>query len=99
MQVPQWWEEPEPVELRCEKVLPGQHSNECIVQFKVNGDHFTAFVPIEFVNEKELTLAARIIADFGDSWLIDIPSETLTSGPRIRVGEKEKESVVVRRAA
>lgn len=99
MQVPQWREAPEQVRIRCQQVLPGERSNERIVQFRVNGDCYTAFVPVEFVNEDEKTLAAIIIADYGDSWLLDIPSETLTSGSRIRVREEDKASVVVHSAA
>ena len=93
--VPQWRLQPEPVRIRCQLIVNGPQPNELIVQFKIDGDEFTAFVPAQFVDQVNKTLAGLIVADFGDSWLIDIPSETLTSGPRIRVPETEKQSVIM----
>ena len=93
--VPQWRLQPEPVRIKCQLITKGPSPNELIVQFRVNGDEFTAFVPEQFVDQVKSTLTGLIIADFGDSWLIDIPSETLTSGPRIRVPQTEKQSVVM----
>lgn len=95
MQVPQWRPEPELVSIRCKVIEKSQQPKELIVQFKINGDEFTAFVPDQFVNQSKRTLDAYIVADYEDSWLIDIPAETLTSGSRIRVPDTEKQSVVV----
>lgn len=92
--VPQWRLQPEPVRIRCQLITTGPQTNELIVQFKVNGDEFTAFVPEQFVDQLNKTMAGLIVADFGDSWLIDIPSETLTSGSRILVPGAEKTSVI-----
>ena len=92
--VPQWRLQPEPVRIRCQLITNGPQPNELIVQFKINGDEFTALVPVQFVDKSNQTLAGLIVADFGDSWLIDIPSETLTSGPRIRVPDSEKQIVI-----
>ena len=93
--IPTWRPEPEPVRIRCQLITKGPQSNELIVQFKIDGDEFTAFVPEQFVDQLNKTLAGFIVADFGDSWLIDIPSETLTSGSRIRVPQTEKQSVIM----
>ncbi len=95
MEVPRWLAEPKSVWIRCQHISAGQRPDEFIVQFKVNGDEFTAFVPKQFVDQSTKTLAGCIVADYEDSWLIDIPVETLTSGPRIFVPDAEKESVVV----
>jgi hypothetical protein len=71
------------------------HPGELIVQFAVNGEWFTSFVPEEFVDKANKRLMGLIVADFDDSWLVDIPAETLTSGPRIQVPDPEKGSAVV----
>ena len=68
----------------------GPQPHELTIQFKINGDEFKAFVPDVYVYQAAKTLAGFIVADYGDSWLIDIPTETLTSGSRIRVPDTEK---------
>ena len=92
---PMWKLDPEPVLILCQVIKEGSKREELIVQFKINGDVYTAFVPEQFVNREKSGLKAFIVADFGDSWLIDIPTETLTSGPRVRVPDDEKASVVL----
>lgn len=95
MQIPTWRPEPELVWIRCQAIKEGRQPKEMIVQFEVNGDEYIAFVPHQFVNLEMSALQGLIVADYGDSWLIELPTETLTSGPRIRVPESEKEAVVV----
>ena len=94
-QVPAWRPEPEQVWIRCQQINNGTYAGELVAQFKVNGDEFTTFVPEKYVDKTNKLLRALIVADFGDSWLIDIPAETLTSGSRIRVRSPEKKEVVV----
>ena len=68
-----------------------------VVQFKVNGNSYTLFVMPSMVNVEERTMDAMIIADLDDSgFLIDLPSETLTSGPRIQISQKDAETVIIR---
>ena len=95
MQIPTWRPEPELVWIRCQAIKEGNQPKEVIVQFKVNGDEYTAFVPLQFVNLGMSALQGLIVADYGDSWLIELPTETLTSGSRIRVPASEKAAVVV----
>ena len=71
----------------------GIHPGKLVVQFKVNGNQFTTFVPEHFVDTVNNRLQGIIVADFGDSWLIYIPAETFTSGARIR-GKNPDKSVV-----
>ena len=95
MQIPTWRHEPEIVWIRCQAIKEGSQPKEMIVQFKVNGDEFIAIVPHQFVNLGMSALRGLIVADYGDSWLIDLPTETFTSGSRIRVPDSEKATVVV----
>ena len=96
--VPQWREQPEPVWVICQQVSESTHPDEVVVQFKNNGDEYTAFVPRKFVDIENRRLQAFIVADYDDSWLVDIPAETLTSGSRIRIHNPEKASVIIKAA-
>ena len=95
MQIPTWRTEPELVWIRCKAIKEGTKPEEIIVQFRVNGDEYTAFVPSQFVNPEIPALQGLIVADYGDSWLVDLPTETLTSGSRIRVSGSEKAAVII----
>ena len=96
--VPEWLDEPKPVKIRCSLVRPGSHPGEMIVQFKANGEEFTAFVPESAVDPDERALRATIIAKVEDGYLVDLPTETLTSGPRIRVPHGEWERLIFQEA-
>ena len=94
---PRWRIDPEKVWVKCNVIQKSSLPGELVVQFKVNGDEFTAFVPDSFVNQSKKALMGFIVADVGQNWqdwLIDLPMETLTSGPRIRVAESEKSKVI-----
>ncbi len=94
-----WKDEPELVWVQCDKVKPDiqpfQALNEVVVSFKINGGKYTAFVPKEFVDLEKRRIAATIVADYGNDYLVDLPVETLTSGPRILVPESEKGNLVI----
>ena len=93
-QIPKWRMEPQQVWVNCQNIKESDLPEELIVQFKSNGEHFTSFVPKRFVNSAERRLQAIIIADVEEGLLVDIPAETLTSGPRILVTDSEKEQVL-----
>ncbi|PKB70420.1 MAG: hypothetical protein BZY87_10670 [SAR202 cluster bacterium Io17-Chloro-G6] len=95
--IPQWRPNPEQVKIRCTDIRHDMSPNEMVVQFKVNGNSYTLFVMPSMVNVEERTMDAMIIADLDDSgFLIDLPSETLTSGPRIQISQKDAETVIIR---
>ncbi len=94
-QVPTWRSEPKQVWIKCQVVNSSGHPGELVIQFVANGEQFTSFVPEKFVDAANKRLMGFIVADFDDSWLVDIPAETLTSGPRIRIRDLEKNSVIV----
>ncbi len=93
-EIPKWRAEPQQVWVNCEKIKESDLPEELIVQFRSNGEHFTSFVPKRFVNHADRRLQAIIVADVEEGLLVDIPAETLTSGPRILVTESEKEQVL-----
>ena len=93
-QIPKWRAEPEQVWVNCENIKESDLPEELIVQFWSNGEHFTSFVPKRFVNYADRRVQAIIIADVEEGLLVDIPAETLTSGPRILVKDSEKEQVL-----
>lgn len=91
---PQWRIEPEQVWLKCQGIRDLGRKEEFVVQFAANGEEYISFVPKRFVREDGYLLQALVIADVDGGLLVDIPAETLTSGPRILVPDAEKESVL-----
>ena len=92
--VPQWRIHPEQVWLNCQDVRDLGRDGEFVVHFAANGEEYVSFVPKRFLNVADCLLQALIIADVDGGLLVDIPVETLTSGPRILVAEGEKDSVL-----
>ena len=92
--IPQWRLPPQQVWLKCQDVRAFGSGEELLVQFAANGEDHVSFVPKQFVNFSQFLLQALVIADVEGGLLVDIPVETLTSGPRILVTEAEKDSVL-----
>ncbi len=92
---PEWWLEPEPVDLKVEHVgkvnaFPGEY----LVGFRINGENFTGFFPTDFVSQERKVLSALIVADVEDGWLVRIPAETFQGGPQVVIPHSEKESLI-----
>ena len=92
-----WWEEPEPVDLRVEyigeaPIFPG----ECFVRFTVNGEMYTGFFPDRYVSRKKKVLSAAIYGDTEDGWFVRIPEETFQGGPQVVVPHAEKDALIIR---
>ena len=95
LEMPDWRMDPEPVLVNCLKVHEMPNRREYIVQFESQRGNFTAFVPKHNVDAGRMGLHALIIADIRDKgYLLDLPVETLTSGPRLLVFENEKDEVL-----
>ncbi len=94
VKIPEWRQDPEPVLVNCLKVHEWPQFGEYIVQFENHEGHFTSFVPKQHVIPDGKFLHAFIIADVENGVLVDIPAETLTSGPRIQVTNAEKDTVL-----
>ena len=94
-QIPQWRSEPEPVWIFCKTISEIPSDVEVLVQFDINGEENTAFVPKQFVDTSKRGLQGFIIADVEGGFLIDTPAESFTAGPRYVVMDSEKDSVLV----
>ena len=95
LEMPDWRMDPKPVLVNCLKVHEMPNQREYIVQFESQRGNFTAFVPKHNVDAERMGLHALIIADIRDKgYLLDLPVETLTSGPRLLVFENEKDKVL-----
>ena len=93
MNIPTWRLKPVPVLIRCD-IKQGMDDGELVVQFTIDDTNYVSFVPEHFVDREQSSLRAVIVADYENSWLVDIPTETLTSGRRLRVPKEEQETVV-----
>lgn len=89
--IPDWKVPPEPVQIKCTVIRDSGHPGELIVQFESKREKYTAFVPDFVVDRERQTIYAYIVAEVDpDAWLVDLPAETLTTGPRIRVDKDEE---------
>lgn len=88
IEIPRWRPEPELVWIPCKTVRQLPDLKEFVVQFDIDGQEYTSFVPARFVDEDNSGLGACIIADVNAGVLVDIPADTLTSGPRLLVRDE-----------
>ena len=94
IEVPEWISPPRRGALQCTFVGDDQSSIEFPVQFKVNGHTYTSFVPAETVDLERRRVLIHIIGSLKDgSYLIDLPSDTLTSGTRLKVRRDDPELI------
>ena len=85
-ETPEWISPPQPGELACTYVGKGLAFMEHTVQFIVDGRTYTSFVPEDTVDAEKKTMSVRVVGSLKDgSYLIDLPSDTLTSGTRLKI--------------
>ncbi len=90
IEIPKWLSPPRQGALRCTYIDQDLSSMEYTVQFKVNGRTYTSFVPKEVVDIKEKQMLVHVIGSLKDgSHLVDLPSDTLISGTRIKIRKDE----------
>lgn len=87
------WLDPREVHIRTVEIRVGPGPGEYTVKIRINGDELISFVPSGSVNEQQQILRAVRIGELESDWLIDLPAETLTSGPRIRVPKDQEETL------
>ena len=95
IEIPRWRPEPELVWIFCKTIKPLPDHKEFVVQFYLDGEQYTSFVPARFVNEDNNGLGACIIADVPGGVLVDIPADTFISGPRVMVKDSERDAVLM----
>ena len=94
LEIPKWISPPRQGTLRCIYVGEGSTSMEFTVQFKVNGHTYTSFVPTEAIDQKKKEMSIHVIGSLSDgSYLVDLPSDTLISGTRIKVPKDDPELI------
>ncbi len=94
LETPNWISPPQQGALRCSYVDDEKSSIEFAVQFKVNGHTYTSFVPAEAVDLNKKRISIHIIGSLKDgSYLIDLPSDTLTSGTRLKIRRDDPELI------
>ena len=72
--------------LKCYYVGRGDVEWQRAVQFEIDERKYLSLVPKEAVDEEQETMTVSIIGSLEDgTYLIDLPAETLTSGPRLRI--------------
>jgi len=72
--------------LKCYYVGRGDVEWQRAVQFEIDERKYLSLVPKEAVDEEQKTMMISIIGLLEDgTYLIDLPAETLTSGPRLRI--------------
>ncbi len=93
-----FYDSPKQVWFPCEEIKieghPFRHLNEISVHIRLNGELLIAFLPMGYVDCERKLLAAEIIAEDGDDFIMGIPSETLTTGARLRVPPADQGRIV-----
>ena len=85
-EMPKWISPPQRGTLKWIYVGKGDVEWERAVQFEVDGRKYLSLVPVDSVDAERKTLNVSIIGSFKDgSYLVDLPAETFTSGPRFQI--------------
>ncbi len=85
-EMPKWISPPQLGTLKCVYVGKGDVDWQRAVQFEVGGRRYMSLVPAESVDPDRKTLSVSIIGSLTDgSYLVDLPAETFTSGPRLQI--------------
>lgn len=67
---------------------------EYAVRFSIDDRSYLSFVHAKYIDLKRKLVSVSVIGKFDDGWyVIDLPSETLTSGSRMKVREGAPELV------
>lgn len=86
IEMPEWIWPPLSGALKCYYVGRGDVEWQRAVQFEIDERKYLSLVPKESVDEEQKTMTVRIIGLLKDgTYLIDLPAETFTSGPRLRI--------------
>ena len=70
-------------EVRYEKILPGQFSDENIVVIRSISGFLTMILPSFFINESKKTIKVAIVAEESERYLVNLPNDTFTTGARV----------------
>ena len=65
------------------EVSPGTFSSERFVNFLAGGKHYSMVVDAHDVSDG--TMQVSVLAEYSGEVLVDLPRETVTTGPRVRL--------------
>ncbi len=65
------------------KIFKGQFSEEYVVTFNSNKGVLTAIFPSSYIDSDEGTISVFVIAAEKDSFLVDLPTYTFTTGSKV----------------
>ena len=93
-EMPKWITPPQRGTLKCIYVGKGDVDWQRAVQFEVDGQRYTSLVPVEAVDAERKTLSVSIFGSLSDgSYLVELPAETFTSGPRLQIQKDAPELI------
>ena len=93
-EMPRWISPPGIGILMCDYVGDGDLDSQRAVQFVVEGRRYTSLVPADSVDSKQKRMQISIVGSLKDgSYLVDLPAETFTSGPRMRIHKDAPELI------
>jgi hypothetical protein len=71
------------VDIKYSQIKNGQFSDEVVVALVSSIGNINMILPRSFLNESKKTIRAIIIDQEKDKYLIELPNETFTTGPRV----------------
>ena len=93
-EMPKWISPPQRGSLKCIYVGKGDMEWERAVQFEVGGRKYMSLVPADSVDAERKTLSVSIFGSLSDgSYLVELPAETFTSGPRLQIQKDAPELI------
>ena len=93
-EMPKWISPPQRGTLKCIYVGKGDVDWERAVQFEVGGRKYMSLVPADSVDAERKTLSVSIFGSLSDgSYLVELPAETFTSGPRLQIQKDAPELI------
>jgi hypothetical protein len=71
------------------KISKGQFPEEYIVTFKTRKGEITAIFSSSYINNDKKAVSASVIAEEKDSFLVDLPTYTFTTGSKVWFPKKD----------
>ena len=94
VEIPDWISPPRLMALKCTYISERNSSPEHIVRFEVGGKSYTSVVPTGAVDPVHQRVFVYAIGASKDgSYLLDLPSDTFTTGSRIKVSRDAPELI------
>ena len=94
VEIPNWISPPKRMALKCTYISDRSAAPERMVKFKVGGKVYTSFVPVDAVDSSRKQMFVYAVGSVKDgSYLLDLPSDTFTTGARLKVSRDAPELI------